>query len=95
MAPQTKTSRRIVQERVKSVKRARAPVQDIFHPGRRDHALQFIAALDDEKSRKYATLMLDHIWWNKGGAPSKPRGLKIGRVAEINAALYGIFATIR
>lgn len=64
------------------------------HPGRREHAVTFVEALADPKSRAYAMAQLDRIWSGKP-APTKPRALSVSRVKEIDAALYAIFATIR
>lgn len=74
-------------------KKAKTP-REQFHPGRREHAEQFIEALADTPSQAFATSVLDHLWWNKP-APKKPRALSVARVKEIDAALYAIFSTVR
>lgn len=66
-----------------------------FHPGRKEHAEQFIESLADPKSRAYAAKRLDYIWQGRGKQPRKPSGLKAGRIKEVDAALYAIFATLR
>jgi hypothetical protein len=69
--------------------------EKIFHPGRKEHAEEFITHLEDQKSRDYATRYLEYIWTGTDVRRPRVRGLRAARVKEIHAALSAIFATIR